>query len=154
MRCLLSVVVLSASLTFVGGCSLGEPTYMDISPMQLEEIASRIGTTTEMLYREDRALLKTEIAEAIGMKVDAIHIPDVPAGTSPAEIVAAIRSEGLTVQIEPATTAALGELAEGGLVNPVDKEGWITGGLAGAGVLLAGALGLRGRSVRRRKEAA
>lgn len=146
-----AAILVAASLHLTTGCSLMQPTYMDISPEQLDLISERLGTTTEKLYREDRALLKTELTEVIGLKVDAIELPDIdiPSGASPEDIVALMKAEGVVAKIEPASSAAFGAVASEGLKNPVSKEGWVTGGIAGLGVLIAGALGLRGRKRRR-----
>ncbi len=141
---------------FFSSCSMTEPTYRDVSPEQLASIAASLGTTFEQLYREDRALLKTELTEVLGLKVDAIELPDVviPDGASPAEIVALMKEEGLVARIEPATTAATGAVLSDGLENPSSKDGWVKGGIAGGIVLLASVLGLRGRKRRRRDAAA
>ena len=135
-----AAILVAASLHLTIGCGLMQPTYQDISPQQLDEISARLGTTTE-----DRALLKTELTEAIGLKVDAIE----PPGATPADIVALMKAEDVVAKIEPASSAAFGAVASEGLKNPVSKEGWVAGGIAGAGVLIAGALGLRGRRRRR-----
>lgn len=148
----LASVVLVVALS---GCAMGQPTYQDISPRQLDAIATRLGTTVELLYREDRPLLRTEISESIGLNVIALELPDVdiPEGALPEDIIAIVKSEGVVAIIESATKAALKEVVSEGMKNPASKEGWIGGGIASLGILIAGALGMRGRR-KRRKEAA
>jgi len=155
-------VLLATAVSCSSGCGLTQPTYMDISPAQLDQIASRLGSDVGTLYTEGRELLKTELSQELGLKVDAIHVPtpeeirevlDLPEGEplTTAQIVTAMREEGVIVEIEPASTAALGEVAKEGMKNPVSKENWVAGGIGGAGILIAGALGLRGRRKRKRE---
>lgn len=148
---------------WVAGCSLTEPTYQDISPGQLEQIAARVGTDVATLFREDRELLKTEISEDLGMKVDALTIPSVeeiraaiPEGEpiTPDDLAKALKEQGLVAEIEPATEAALKEAGSGAVENP-SKEGLLKALLwGGGGTLLAGGLGLRGRKRRKKKAVA
>lgn len=109
----------------------------------IEETLERIGQTVEGLPEElgssmegfgDWANKTEEIMEA---KLDA-H------GNALRDI------RTVVAEIQPATTEAVGKLMKEGLEDPTEPTNWFRGGLAAGGVLLAGALGMRGRQQRKK----
>lgn len=155
---LIPPIVLALMLT---GCGLTQPTFLDIPPEQLDQIAARLGSNVETLYTGDREILKAEISQAIGLKVDALEIPspeeirvalDLPEGEplTQEQIIAGIKESGLVAEIQPAAEAAAGAGLEEVAADP-SKGGAAAGGLTALGILIAGGLGLRGRARRKKK---
>jgi len=135
MRKIIYVTILS--LVLFSGCGTTASTYMDISPMQLSSISARLGKNVDTLWTSERALLRTEISEDLGMQVVSLSLP-----TPNADV-----ESGLIAEIESATTAAMKKTGTGALEDP-SKKGIIAAAISGGIILLTGALGMRGRGKR------
>ena len=132
------------------GCGVTEPTYQDIPAEQLEAIAQQFGVQVEDLFTTHRSRLKAELSQELGMKVERIFEDEDLDGKIDA-LQPEIRS--VVAEIEPAFAAAMEAAGGKALVDPTSPASWLSGGVAGGGILLAGLLGLRGRQ-RRKKEVA
>jgi hypothetical protein len=131
-------VFLAAGLAvLLYGCSLFEPTYLDLSQEQLEAVAAQVGTTVDQLLSNGQTQLKAILSEELGMTVERV-----------------IKENGeLIAEIKPTATEAVEKTLEEPLKDPGSPQKWITGGVSGLAVLLAGVLGLRGRAKRKKEEA-
>lgn len=131
--------LLSAWLLFSPGCATTRPTYLPLTANQLATAAAQLGTDTQTALAEQRAALRSQLSETLGMQVDAIFAEN--DGT-------------YTAQIEPAADEALRKGLAGPIKHPTEPERWLSGGIAGLTVLIMALFGARGAQKRRKANVA
>lgn len=123
-----------ASVLLLTSCYLTEPTYQDVPPDRMAEIAAMLEATNDDLWTTYRDRLKAELSEDFGATVAKVHETE----------------NGVVAEITPATTEAAAEIIDKGLEDPTSESGWIRAAIAGVAVLVAGLFGYRGRRKRAR----
>lgn len=129
----MKVALAVASVLMLSSCFLAEPTYRDVPPDRMAEIAIMLEADNEELWTVHRDRLKAELSEDFGATVDKVFDTE----------------NGVVAEIAPATTEAVTEVIDRGLEDPT-QAGWIRAAIAGGLVLVAGLFGYRGRRKRGR----
>ena len=123
------------------GCHLTQPTYRDVPPDVLEEIATRYQTTADEMLTDDRRALKAELSDELGLEIEQLIVSRTDGQTE------------VTAEIEPATADAFETIMEEAPADPTSWTGWLSALFAG-GAVVATAVFTRRRGRQTKKQAA
>ena len=121
------------------GCGLLQPTYVDVNPATIAAIAHDLNITVDELLTSKVNILQEVLSRDIGLQITGIAAEFAEVENGQKELTSAV------AEIQIARDAAAEALTKEVVKNPGDASNWIKGALAAAGILAAGALGLRGR---------
>lgn len=123
-----------ALLIAVSGCSLTEPTVMDVSATKVEQLSARYELTEDELFIQKQPEIQAELTQHLGVQVDYVWKAD---------------DGKVFAQIAPATEEAFATALTKAGTDLGNLGSLMNGLLAGLGVLAAGLFGLRGEKKRK-----